>query len=409
MSKVAIVKGKDPQKALRDAFDLLGGIKTLIRPGKRILIKPNLVYPALPPVTTNPKIIESVVQLVKETNPKEIWIGESSSWSGKSLYGVGHWDNKDVFTKTKIVEVAKRTGAKILNFDEEDVLEVDIPEGIILRQTKVFRPVLEADFLINIPVLKTHNETLVTLGIKNLHGTIHDSQKMMFHRNDLPQKLVDLSKKIKSHLTIIDGIVGMEGFGPTMGRGVRMDTLILSTDIVAADACASAVMGIDPLEVETTRLAYSQGLGVADLGKIEVVGETLDRLKRDFKRPDASVAGVYPDVRVISGGTCHHCYVRAKQFLELLRKHKLLEKIGPMDLLIGTNPRLPDLDEIGERTYLLVGDCSIFSARAVRQLIKNKAILLDGCPPVFSVYDTFRKLRRKLSSKESKAKDFIGQ
>lgn len=109
-------------------------------------------------------------------------------------------------------------GAKIVAFDKEECETVKIPNGVILRQAKIFKLVLEMDIIINVPVMKTHNETLVTLGIKNFHGILHDSYKLQYHRNDTSQKLVDLYKVVPSHLPVIETMKAMEGFGPAMGK-----------------------------------------------------------------------------------------------------------------------------------------------------------------------------------------------
>ena len=305
--------------AVRTAVDLIGGMKSFVKQGDSVVIKPNLAYPYPPPATTDPRVVEAVARLCKEAGAGEVWIGDSSSYSCKDILGYGKWSNNDVIQKTGMDRAAENAGAVIKDFDFEPWTEVTIPDGIILRKVEIASPMLEADVVVNVPAMKTHFETLVTLGIKNYHGIIPDHYKIMFHKDEINQKLVDIHKAVKTHVTIMDGLVGMEGLGPRLGTDVTMNLILASSDVVAVDAVTCTVMDIDPDEVETIRLADTQGIGIGRLEGIEVAGVSVQEVRRSFSRPDVRISGLYPGITIIKGGPCIHCYGRARIFLDTLK------------------------------------------------------------------------------------------
>ena len=391
---VGIVKGKDIERNVRKLFELAGLSEETIKTGDRVLIKPNLVTPSSWPVTTNPRVLESIAGIAREMGASKVYLGDSSSFRGKPDYGTGSWKNEDVFTKTGLDEMAKARDIELVDFDRQEYFSVDIPQGVVFRRAKIPRLVTEMDAIINVPVLKTHFETLVTLGIKNLHGFLHDTDKPRYHRNDLSQKLVDILRVITPTFTVIDGIKGIEGFGPlASGDILEMDLLLGGKDVVAVDAVSSEVMGIDAMEVETTRIANAQGLGVGLLNDIQVKGEAIEDVRRVFKRPDVRISGMFEGIDVIQGGVCHHCFVRTRQFLELLKGDGILEKTGINKVIVGVSPRIPDPEELQEGKILIVGDCARYAGGILLQLMPDRCICLDGCPPVRSTYANFYRLR----------------
>lgn len=395
-SEVSIIKGKDIRENVTRAIELIGGIKDIIKLRDKVLIKPNLAYPLPPPTTTDPKVIESVIEIVKQMGPKQVILGDSSSYSGKLPYGVGKWKNEDIFKVTGLDHIAKKWNIELVDFDREEWVWVSIPNGVILKKVRVFKPVVEANVIINIPVLKMHFETLVSLGIKNFHGIIHDIDKVNFHRDELSQKLVDIHKVIRSSLTVIDGIRAMEGLGPRMGSAVEMDLVIASKDVVAADAVASEVMGVKAWEVETTRLAQAQGLGVSDPKLIQIRGEAIDKVKKRLRRPNIDIAGVYPGITVIQGGTCRHCFGRARIFLDTLKSSGIPNNGDIRTVLIGVAPKVPQIEEI-DGNLLIVGDCAIFAANRLIQQLASRAVCLTGCPPIPSVHKALNELKTRYS------------
>ena len=405
VSRVAIVRrGDSPiDDAVRKAIDLIGGISSFVRPGDRVVVKPNLAYPYPPPATTDPSVVEAVARLCVEAGAREVMVGDSSSYSCKNILGYGRWSNMDVIRSTGMDRAAERAGAKIVDFDSAKWATVTIPGGVILRRTEIASPMLEADVVVNVPAMKTHLETLATLAIKNYHGIIPDRWKIQFHKDEISQKIVDVHKAVKTHLVVMDGLLGMEGLGPRMGSPVRMDLILASSDTVAIDAVTSQVMGIEPDEVETTRLARTQGIGNGSLDSIQTVGLGIGEVRRPFRRPDVRISGIFPGVTVIQGGPCVHCYGRARIFLETLQAEGLLvpgitdgapTNAGISTLLVGIKPRNPEIEEI-QGDVVFVGDCAIESSTNLRYGLGKRALCLEGCPPIPSVHRVVDHLKKK--------------
>jgi uncharacterized protein (DUF362 family) len=419
-SRVAIVRREGPggplenspvDRAVRKAVELIGGISSFVKPGDRVVVKPNLAYPYPPPATTDPSVVEAVARLCVEAGAREVLVGDSSSYSCKNILGYGKWSNMDVIRSTGMDKAAERAGAKVVDFDAEKWASVTIPGGVILGKTEIASPMLEADVVVNVPAMKTHLETLATLAIKNYHGIIPDRWKIQYHKDEISQKIVDIHKAVKTHLVVMDGLLGMEGLGPRMGSPVRMDLVLASSDTVAIDAVTSLVMGIEPDELETTRLALAQGIGTACLDSIRAVGLGIEEVKRPFRRPDVRISGIFPGLTVIQGGPCVHCYGRARVFLETLRAEGLLPSgvssgaadrgsethdapaaAGISTLLVGVKPRNPDIDEIrGDAVF--VGDCAIESSTNLRYALGKRALCLEGCPPIPSVHRVVDRLK----------------
>ncbi|MFA4910757.1 MAG: DUF362 domain-containing protein [Desulfobacteria bacterium] len=285
-SKVAIIKCEDYQKekvyeAVRESVDLLGGIGGFIRDGDRVLLKPNLLSGKTPEkaVTTHPSIVSAVVRLVKEAGGIPC-IGDSPGVGGLKM----------VAEKTGIKEVSDIMGVKLVEFDE--AVDVENKRGHIFKRFEVAKAFLEADVIINLPKLKTHGQMLLTLCVKNNFGFVVGNRKAKWHLkagidvNFFAQMLLDLYLLIQPRLTIMDGIVGMEGDGPGNGNPRKVGLIFAGIDCVAIDTVICQTLGIPSDDVYTIRAARQKGIGKTDLKEIEVLGEDLEKAKiRDFKLP----------------------------------------------------------------------------------------------------------------------------
>ena len=165
--------------------------------------------------------------------------------------------------------------------NREARIEVNIERPLELHQVEIAESVYDSTCIINVPTLKVHHLTLVTLSMKNLMGAI--LPKNIMHGN-INEKIVDLASifKGKVKLNIVDGLIGAET-DEVQGSPVEMNLLIAGSDMVAVDAVSSAIMGIDPKKVKYLQLAEKCDLGVSSLDEIEVLGESIDEVKREFK------------------------------------------------------------------------------------------------------------------------------
>ncbi|MDI6828174.1 MAG: DUF362 domain-containing protein, partial [Armatimonadota bacterium] len=245
---VAITKVQSPYseetifKAVEQAVKLANA-NCLIRQGQTVLIKPNIFAPNPSPMTTDPRVVAALIKLAFEAGASAVLVGEGRSISTAKFRKENNTTRacSEVVGMTAAVEAA---GGKMVFFDEEEWIETDVPNGLILNKVRIPRPLFEADILINVPVMKIHSLTLVTLGIKNMHGAISDEDKLFGHSyNELPSKLTDFLRVRKPDLTVLDGIIGLEGDHAEEGTPVDMGIIIASSDVVALDAVASSVMG----------------------------------------------------------------------------------------------------------------------------------------------------------------------
>ncbi len=252
----------------------LGGMGRFVRPGMRVLLKPNLIVP-LPldrAVTTHPTVVRAVAEMVQAAGG-EVWIGDSPAGPVRN--------SERLWQRTGMADVAAATGARLVHFD-----------GVEWRHLRgqdyfIARPVFEADLIINLPKLKTHTLTLYTGAVKNLFGTIPGTRKREIHYRapniaDFSRALADVLELVRPGLTIMDGVWGQEGNGPgASGTPRRYGCLAASADPVALDTVVSGAMGCRPGAVLHLREAAARSLGVADPQAIQVVG---DRGALDFGR-----------------------------------------------------------------------------------------------------------------------------
>jgi uncharacterized protein (DUF362 family) len=175
-----------------------------------------------------------------------------------------------------------RAGVRFINLrHEEEKVELKVPNAMTLDTIKVPKIVTESA-IISAAKLKTHMETGVTLGMKNMFGLLPDKFKGKYHMRGMDKVIVDINTILKPTLTVIDGFVGMEGRGPVQGNPVKMDTIIAGRDVVATDATATRVMGIDPQTIEHIKWGHERGLG--EMYDVEVVGDGIEAVQRIFAR-----------------------------------------------------------------------------------------------------------------------------
>jgi len=266
------------------------------------------------------------------------------------------------------------------------VVEKKIPAGKLIKQIKIFRQALECDILVSVPVLKTHIYTTVSLGIKNLKGTLPDSQKKILHRigarkkkNDLfelDRGLADMMAVHRPDLTVIDATVGQEGFvqsAGVCGTPVPMNAVVVGTDFVAADAVGAFLMGFDPLQVNHIRFCHDMGLGQADMDRIQTVGVGPKALRRRFRPAIPGALGDYDNIVVKEGGSCSGCSVAIRCALNSFTLQNLAQW-KPAVIFVGSG-----IDETG------TGDVkTVFIGKCACRFARRGADKISGCPPPFS-------------------------
>lgn len=287
--KVSVVKCEryaDSRDAIDKAVSLIGGMDKFVKPGDKVVIKPNLVSRKKPgeAVTTHPDFLHAVIEAVEEAGG-EVTIAESPG----GPYNVAAL--KAVYSACGVNDAIKGTNAK-LNFNT-DFTEVSFPEGRTVKSIPIINPILEADVIISLPKLKTHAMTSYTGAVKNLFGTIPGTYKAELHfrlneRKAFCSMLVDLHECIKPTLSIMDGIWGMEGNGPTAGQNRHIGLVMASENAHALDLVSCRLIDYAPYEVDTVYEAVSRGLVEESADKLEILGENLENLViKDFLKPES--------------------------------------------------------------------------------------------------------------------------
>lgn len=262
-SKLAAVRGGEPEVMFDKAIEALGGISQFVKKGQTVVIKPNIGWDAPPEraANTNPQLIGQIVKRCIEAGAKEVKVFDKTC---------NKWDR--CYKNSLIEDHVKKAGGIMVPGNVESYYhEVQIPNGKKLKSTKVHKLILDSDVFINVPVLKHHSSTYLSLGMKNLMGVVWD--RKFYHSNDLNQCIADFVTYRKPDLTIIDGYNMLTKNGPrgvSTADVVNLKALIASTDIVAADAAATKMFGSEPNEIEHIKIANDMGLGTMDLKSVSI-------------------------------------------------------------------------------------------------------------------------------------------
>ena len=283
-SDVSIVRCSEYEQArifsaVKQAVDLLGGMHTFVKPGERVLIKPNLLKGKAPEaaVTTHPEIVRAVIRLVREAGGEPM-VGDSP--------GMG--DLRKVSEKAGILDVVNEEGATLVELDEA----VQVRNQGRFQRFEIARAAYEADAIINLPKLKTHGMTTLTGAVKNLFGCVPGKRKVQWHFNTgvnhelFATMLNELCALLKPRLTIMDAVIGMEGNGPGSGEPRPIGVVIAGQDPVAVDVVSSSVLGVSLERLPLIRAAAAAGYGETRLDRITVVGESIaDVAIKHFRLP----------------------------------------------------------------------------------------------------------------------------
>jgi len=270
VEQVSLVYGHNVKKSVRKSIELIGGLN--LDPDSNVVIKPNICNAKNPEgmVITDFSLIKAVVDLVRE-NGNDLVIVESDNISGTATTRMeksglmGYLDDWDV---------------DFINLSHDRYTEYPVA-GTSLKLPKT---VLEADYLINLPKIKTCAHTLVTLGIKNLYGVFQRKQKSKLHKH-LDEILPFLAETIRNDLIVVDGINCMEGNGPVVGNTVCMDLVLAGRNVVSVDAVCSWLMGYDPAEIPHIALSAEKGVGSIEPESIQVMGENWRDHVKEFEPP----------------------------------------------------------------------------------------------------------------------------
>jgi uncharacterized protein (DUF362 family) len=290
---VAVVRGADAAAMVRRAIDLLGGLERLDLGGRRTLVKPNVVSAAPAPATTDPRVVEAVGRLAREAGAGPLAVGDMSA--------VLKLPSRPNLVATGIAGAAQAVGAAVLAFDEDDWVEVRPPGVTLETAVYVARAAHEAERLISVPVVKAHRNAGFSCALKNSVGCVHGRNKPWMHgTRRWEQAVAELNLAVRPHLYVVDALAVMASGGPWAGERVATDLVLASSDPVALDAVALALLkGLGRSERLATGSVWEQGqirraaelgLGARGPADVELVADRLGPR-------DGGFAGLVADIR----------------------------------------------------------------------------------------------------------------
>ncbi|MBO3802812.1 MAG: DUF362 domain-containing protein [Candidatus Brockarchaeota archaeon] len=271
VSRVAVVKGERSVGTVERALDLLGIEEKIPKPA---MIKVNFITDKTweTGATTDPVVVDALIKFYKP-RARGVVVAESDATT----------TNADrAAEKTGILEVCDENGVVFVNLSKvRDRVKVRVGNPEAISSFTLPKIVLES-YVVNAAKLKTHTQTGVSLGLKNMFGLLPEKMKFKYHLRNIEKVIVDLNSVVRAGLTLIDGFVAMEGPGPVNGRPVKMDLVIAGKDPVATDSLAARVMGFSPDSIYHIRRAAEKGIG--SMGEVEVLGESVESVARRFER-----------------------------------------------------------------------------------------------------------------------------
>ena len=340
------------------ADQTMGGMGNIVKKGDKVLIKVNTVIPvpANEGFTTDPRMLEALIELVQEQQPARLQIGERCAMGGNT---------KNAMDVCGITAVAERTGAELCPFDDVpfDMYKIDRP--ISFNEFPVPRPVSEADVYIGLPKMKVHVHTTFTGCLKLQFGNLPDYDWMVrCHRDDIHQKIVNLTRAAKPTWFVMDSLYACQGNGPFSAYRDDLikdfNTICGGSDGVAVDTVCEALMDWDypGTNVPSTVLGAAEGLGTNRMEEIHLTGAPLDKVKRRFRRQTTVLQGPFPNVNVVMGSTCEAgCKAIVRMQLDQALADGTLAKLK-RPLHVFTGLQFEEIRPVEGADVVLVGDCA---------------------------------------------------
>jgi uncharacterized protein (DUF362 family) len=341
--------------------------------GAKVLLKPNAGRMTSPAsgIDTHPEVVAAAVDAFQDVGA-EVSVGDSPIAGVRSL---------EALETCGIAEVVRQRGARLLDLDLRPPVFVPIESGRVLDQIKVCAEVLEHDLVVSIPVMKTHMHTGVTLSVKNMKGCLWRRSKTELHMlgpmrdcldRPLDVAIADMASVLRPHLSIVDGIIGLEGLGPSAGSMKALGAVVVSSDPFAADSVSCCLMGRDAAMIPHLRLGAERKLGEIRLEALQITPGDWALHASPFTEPPQELSLDFPGVQVLDENSCSACQSTLLLFLKRYGEN-IFDYFGeqrPVKIAIGKG------HETIEPGTLCLGNCTI-EHRKVGPFV-------PGCPPVVS-------------------------
>ncbi|MBA4251351.1 MAG: tat (twin-arginine translocation) pathway signal sequence [Chlorobiaceae bacterium] len=257
------VRGGEPEIMFDRAIESLGGMQTFVKKNQKVLVKPNIAWDVVPEkaANTNPKLVARIIEHCLNAGAKDVYVFDHTC---------DNWQR--AYRNSGIEKAVRDSGGKMVPGNDERLYQnYDIKSGKRLRTTKIHELVFDTDVFINVPILKHHSSTKLTIAMKNLMGIIYD--RGYWHKNDLNQCIADFATLQKPLLNVVDCYRVLKRNGP---RGVSLadvatyKALVISKDIVAADAASTRIFGLEAEDIPHIRIADQMKVGTKNLSNLKI-------------------------------------------------------------------------------------------------------------------------------------------
>jgi uncharacterized protein (DUF362 family) len=270
---LVIAKNSTPADLLMNALEIFGGMKSFVKRGDKVVVKPNYSFDNPPEYasTTHPQLVYEVISLSYEAGARRVLVVDRPCYAQHRC-----------LERSGIRKAVEEAGGEIVYLNKRKYVLVKIKEGRDLKKIRVYKEILDCDCLINMPIAKHHAITGLTLGMKNWMGVIGGNRGKLIHPN-IHQKLADLSTLLKPNLVIMDATRILLRNGPSGGdlKDVkRMDTIVVGVDQVAVDSYTTSFFGMKGEDIGYIKNAYLMGLGEIEISKMNLVEIDLKERKR---------------------------------------------------------------------------------------------------------------------------------
>lgn len=375
-SIVSIIKGTDADKMIQHALEHLGGVSSLFDPGATVVVKPNAghVYPPESSVNTSPEVVSAAIKALRGGKPGEIILAEASA--------IG-CDTMECLEASGIKDAAEEAGVdRIIDIKKDrELVEIPIPDARSdIDTVKLPQFLLDADFIVNLPIFKSHVSMVFTCALKNIKGVVQDIVHGLMHFTDLPAAMMDIWSVLDVDLTIADMIHPQEGFGPHCGTPADMGCVLASRDPVALDATACRMVGLDVKKIDYFPAAIERGLGMVDKEQIEIRGNSLEEVSKQLYLPYTEGFDTWPEFNLYTENACSTCQgLLAYTMVRMQALGEYDRNIGA-NVVIGRRKELPEGVKTG-KDLILVGSC-LKGLKNRLEKAGEECVFVVGCPPL---------------------------
>jgi uncharacterized protein (DUF362 family) len=378
-SKVAVVKGENPEHMIHQALSLLGGVENIIPAGRRVILKPNAGHLGAPEtaINTSPEFFRAVIRVVRKSNPAAIILAESSAVGCRTDECLKSSGLKKVAQEEGVDEIIDiKSYKKLVTRDIENptssIKKVDLPDFLLDDNY----------FFINLPIFKSHTSMVFSCALKNLKGVVQDKHHVVMHTTDLAGALADLGSVILPDLTIVDMINPMEGYGPHAGTPVHVGCVLAGFDVVSVDATACRIAGLEVGKVDYFDAVAKKGLGKINENDIEILGNSLEEASKKLYMPYLDGFGAFSEYKITCGMACSTCQGLTSFNITRLKSLGYYEKLAGTQIVLGRfkGGKLPDSVDLSKPVHLM-GQCSLVFAKKIKEA-GGVAICTPGCPPL---------------------------